>query len=396
MPETLPALSLVAVPGRRHVTLDVAREAERRGFAGLYVPSMFGNMAQCTALALATGRAVFGTAIAPIYSRTVEDFAQSAAFIHETSGGRFRFGIGVAHAPSHRRMGVVPGRPLADIRDFVARFRTYDGFGALPPIILAALRKRMVALAGEIADGLIFANGSRSHMRESLSALPAAKRGHPDFLVANMIPTCIADDIEAAKAVNRRTLTRYTLLPNYRNYWKEAGYIEEMTAIETAIAENREADIPSLMSDRWLADATLFGPAARVREGVAAWRDAGVTTPILVPSSAYGNQLKAVEEIFAALHDARRTASPPLATLVIAGPGRRAISRCPGRFALGDKEIGTLRQSDSGHCSRSATEILPVFGDTQYLHKTLGILSPEILPAYLPLCGSRSARLTAN
>ncbi|TMK26977.1 MAG: LLM class flavin-dependent oxidoreductase [Alphaproteobacteria bacterium] len=158
----------------------------------------------------------------------------------------------------------------------------------------------MVALAGEIADGLIFANGSRSHMRESLSALLAAKRGHPDFLVANMIPTCIADDIEAAKTVNRRTLTRYTLLPNYRNYWKEAGYIDEMTAIETAIAENREADIPSLMSDRWLADATLFGPAARVREGVAAWRDAGVTTPILVPSSAYGNQLKAVEEIFAA------------------------------------------------------------------------------------------------
>ena len=197
-------------------------------------------------------------------------------------------------------MGVVPGRPLADIRDFVARFRAYDGFGALPPIILAALRKRMVALAGEIADGLVFANGSRSHMRESLSALPAAKRGDPDFLVANMIPTCIADDIEAAKAVNRRTLTRYTLLPNYRNYWKEAGYIEEMTAIETAVAENREADIPSLMSDRWLADATLFGPAARVREGVAAWRDAGVTTPILVPSSAYGNQLKAVEEIFAA------------------------------------------------------------------------------------------------
>ena len=126
------------------------------------------------------------------------------------------------------------------------------------------------------------------------------KRGNPDFFVANMIPTCIADDIEAAKAVNRRTLTRYTLLPNYRNYWKEAGYIDEMTAIETAIAENREADIPSLMSDRWLADATLFGPAARVREGVAAWRDAGVTTPILVPSSAYGNQLKAVEEIFAA------------------------------------------------------------------------------------------------
>ncbi len=300
MSDPLPALSLVAVPGRRRVTLDIAREAERRGFAGIYVPSIFGNMAQSTALAFATERLVFGTAIAPIYARTVEDFAQSAAYIHEISGGRFRFGIGVAHAPSHLRMGVTPGKPLADIRAFVAKFRSYDGLGALPPIVLAALRKRMVALAGEIADGLIFANGSRSHMADSLSVLSAEKRADPGFLVANMIPTCISDDVEAAKAVNRRTLTRYTMLPNYRNYWKEAGYVEEMTAIEAAIAAGREAEIPSLMSDRWLADATLFGPAAQVREGVEAWHAAGVSTPILVPSSAVGNQLKAVEEIFAA------------------------------------------------------------------------------------------------
>ncbi len=300
MPEILPALSLVAVPGRRKLTLDIAREAERRGFAGIYVPSIFGNMAQSTALALATERIVFGTAIAPIYARTVEDFAHSAAYIHELSNGRFRFGIGVAHAPSHIRMGVTPGKPLSDIRTFVARFRGYEGLGALPPIVLAALRKHMVALAGEIADGLIFANGSRSHMPESLSVLPAEKRRNPNFLIANMIPTCIAEDVEAAKAVNRRTLTRYLLLPNYRNYWKEAGYIEEMAAIESAITEGREGDLPGLMSDRWLADATLFGPASAVRDGVIAWREAGVSTPILVPSSAYGNQLKAVEEIFAA------------------------------------------------------------------------------------------------
>jgi alkanesulfonate monooxygenase SsuD/methylene tetrahydromethanopterin reductase-like flavin-dependent oxidoreductase (luciferase family) len=300
MPEALPALSLVAVPGRRRVTLNLAAEAERRGFSGLYVPSMFGNMAQSTALALTTERIAFATAISPIYARTVEDFAQSAAFIHELSGGRFRFGIGVAHAPSHLRMGVTVGKPLADIRAFVARFRAHEGFGPLPPIILAALRRGMVALAGEIADGLVFANASRSHMTESLSVLPAEKRRNPGFLVANMIPTCIADDVAAAKAVNRRTLTRYTMLPNYRNYWKEAGYVEEMAAIEAAVAAGRETDIPGLMSDRWLADATLFGPAAAVRDGIAAWREAGVSTPILVPSSASGNQLKALEEIFAA------------------------------------------------------------------------------------------------
>jgi len=300
MHDDLPALSLVAVPGRRRVTIEVAGEAERRGFSGLYMPSIFGNMAQSTALALATERILFGTAIAPIYARTVEDFAHSAAYIHEVSGGRFRFGIGVAHAPSHLRMGVTAGPPLGDIREFVAKFRSYEGIGELPPIILAALRRRMVRLAGEIAQGLIFANASRSHMAASLAVLPPEKRADPAFLVANMIPTCISDDIAAARAVNRRTLTRYTMLPNYRNYWKEAGYIEEMAAIEAALAAGRRDDLPGLMSERWLADATLFGPAAMVRDGVAAWRDAGVTTPILVPSSTEGNQLKAIEEIFTA------------------------------------------------------------------------------------------------
>jgi alkanesulfonate monooxygenase SsuD/methylene tetrahydromethanopterin reductase-like flavin-dependent oxidoreductase (luciferase family) len=288
------------MPGRRRQMIDLCRDAERRGFTGIYVPSPMGNMSMCEALSWQTERIPFATSIVPIYQRTMIDFCQSAAMMHEVSGGRFSLGIGIAHGPSYVRMGVTPGKPLGDIRAFVEKMRSFEGIGPLPPIILAALRKRMVALAGEIADGLIFANASRSHMRESLSVLPAAKRDDADFLVANMIPTCIADDVEAAKAVNRRTLTRYTLLPNYRNYWKEAGYAEEMAAIVAAAAGGRQADIPSLMSDKWLADATLFGTAAQVRDGIQAWRDAGVTTPVIVPSSASGNQIKAVEELFAA------------------------------------------------------------------------------------------------
>ena len=99
--------------------------------------------------------------------------------------------------------------------------------------------------------------------------------------------------------MNRRTLTSYGFLPNYRNYWREAGYDQEMDAIEKAIAEGRNADVPSYFSDRWLEDNTLFGPAAKVRDGVAAWKAAGVKDLILVPSSAAGNQLKAIEEVFA-------------------------------------------------------------------------------------------------
>ncbi|HEY4043756.1 MAG TPA: LLM class flavin-dependent oxidoreductase [Rhodopila sp.] len=299
-PAPLPAISLVAVPGRRRRTIEIAQEIERRGFAGIYSPSMFGNISLCEALAWNTDRVPFGTAIAPIYQRTIGDFAQSAAVMQEISGGRFRLGIGVAHGPSHVRMGVTPGKPLGDIRNFVEKFRAQEGLGALPPIIVAALRQKMVALAGEIAEGVVFANASRSHMAASLAALPAHRRADPGFFIGNMIPTCISDDIEAAKAVNRRTLINYGFLPNYRNYWKEAGYQEEMRAIETAIAEGRKDDVPKYFSDKWLADNTLFGPAAKVREGVEAWHDAGVRDVIIVPSSAAGNQIQALQEVFAA------------------------------------------------------------------------------------------------
>ena len=299
MPEALPALCLIAMPGRRRRTIELGQEAERRGFAGLYVPSPTGGMSTCEALAWNTKSVPFGTAIAPIYQRTIIDFAQSAAMMHEVSGGRFRLGIGIAHGPAYVRMGVTPGKPLADIRAFIEKFRAEQSFGPQPPIIVAALRKRMVALAGELAEGVVFANAALSHMGQSLAALPANKR-NADFFIGNMIPTCISDDVDAAREVNRRTLTNYAFLPNYRNYWKEAGYVEEMDAIETAVAEGRRDDVRKYLTDKWLADNTLFGPAAKVREGLAAWRDAGVHTPILVPSSAAGNQMKAIDEVFAA------------------------------------------------------------------------------------------------
>ena len=299
MPQTLPAICIIATPNRRRAAVEVAQEAERLGFAGIYTPSPFGNMPFCEALAWNTTRIPFATAIAPIYQRTIEDFAQTAAFLHEISGGRFSLGIGIAHGPSYVRMGVTPGKPLGDTRNFVEKYHSYDKLGAMPPVIIATLRKRMIQLAGELGQGLIFANASLKHTPESLSVLADAQRTEGKFFIGNMIPTCISDDIEAAKAVNRRTLTSYAQLPNYRNYWKEAGYQEEMEAIELCIAENRHDDIPKYLHDRWLADCTLFGTAAQVRDGVEAWREAGVHTPVIVASSATGNQMKALAEVFA-------------------------------------------------------------------------------------------------
>ena len=91
-------------------------------------------------------------------------------------------------------------------------------------------------------------------------------------------------------------MINYVSLPNYRNYWKAVGYVEEMEAIEAAL-ENKERDrLPELMSDVWLDDCTLSGTASEVRDGLDACAELGVQ-PIAVMSSTSGGQLKAVQEL---------------------------------------------------------------------------------------------------
>lgn len=297
----MPAVSLAAVPGRRGRTMELAQEIERRGFTGIYGPSVNDVMGLCRSLAHVTTTIRFGTSIQPIYLRQPVDLAQSASAIHELSDGRFRLGIGVSHGPANARLDVKVGAPLSDMRGYVEALRASERqrSGPLPPIVLAALRDKMLALAVEIADGAVWANAARSHMAAQLAAVPP-ERIEAGFFVGCMIPTVIDDDRAAASQVHRRTLSGYVALPNYRNYWKQAGYVEEMEAIEAALASGRREQVPELMSDRWLSDVTLFGSAHQVREGVEEWLSAGVSTPILVPSSSRGGQMEAFEDLFEA------------------------------------------------------------------------------------------------
>jgi hypothetical protein len=101
----LPAVALAATPGRRRATLELAREIEAKGFAGAYCASFGDALGLCEALALTTERIAFGTAIANLYTRHVSEYAQTAALIHELSGGRFQFGVGISHAPVNDRLG---------------------------------------------------------------------------------------------------------------------------------------------------------------------------------------------------------------------------------------------------------------------------------------------------
>ena len=276
--------------------VDLAVDIERRGFSGIHMPSFGDALGLSLSIAHATTTIEFGTSIQPIYLQHPVAMATTAAYLHEISGGRFHLGLGVTHGPVVERLKAKTGKPLADMRGYVEEMKgAGEQQGGLPPLTLATLRDKMVALSVEIADGAVWANASRDRMAHSLSLIPDERKAD-GFFIGNMIPTVIDDDIEAARARNRKTLTGYVALPNYRNYWKDAGFEEEMAGVEAA---GRDADaVQAAMSDRWLDNCTLSGPAARVREGIDAWFDAGVTTPIVVPPSTSGGQAKAFQEVF--------------------------------------------------------------------------------------------------
>lgn len=300
MTDRMPALSLAASPGRRAQIVELAADIERRGFSGIYCPSFGDAMGLCLSIAHATSTIAFGTSIQPIYLQHPIALATSASYLNEIAEGRFSLGVGVTHGPVIKRLGVATGKPLTDMRNYVDEMRAAaEPMGGLPPVVLATLRDKMVGLSVEIGDGAVWANASRSRMAHSLSLIPDDRRSS-GFSIGNMIPTVIDDDLGAARARNLKTLSGYVALPNYRNYWKDAGYEEEMTAVEVAIAAGDREGVATAMSDAWLDDCTLSGSVGRVRDGVEAWFDAGVTAPIVVPSSTSGGQKVAFAELFAA------------------------------------------------------------------------------------------------
>lgn len=298
MTDRMPAISLAAVPGRRAQTVELVKEIEDRGFSGIYCPSFGDAMGLCLSIAHATSTIEFGTSIQPIYLQHAVSLATSASYLHEIAEGRFRLGVGVTHGPVIKRLRVETGKPLSDMREYVETMRAVsESMGGLPPVVLATLRDKMVGLSVEVGDGAVWANASRSRMEHSLSFVPDARQAD-DFWIGNMIPTVIDDDIDAARARNRKTLQGYVALPNYRNYWIDAGYEAEMAGVSKALEAGDKDGVLAAMSDDWLDDCTLSGSVGRVREGVEAWFDAGVTSPIIVPSSTSGGQVKAFAELF--------------------------------------------------------------------------------------------------
>jgi alkanesulfonate monooxygenase SsuD/methylene tetrahydromethanopterin reductase-like flavin-dependent oxidoreductase (luciferase family) len=295
---SMPAVSVIGTPTKRNAILGLATEAERRGFAGLASPGVHGNLAMCGSLAHVTETIPFWTSIQPIYHGHPVEVAITAGHLFEVSGGRFRLGIGVSHAPTMNRLGIDTGKPLHDMAEYVAAIRAAARpAGQLPPLYLATLRNKMLDLALEVADGAIWANASQRYMPTQVARVEAARQD--GFFLANMVPTVIDADLDAARAIHRKTLSGYLTLPSYRAYWKLAGYDEEMAAVEAALAAGERDRLPELMTDAWLDDCTISGSAHAVRDRLDQWMAMGVL-PIAVMSSTTGGQAVAIGELFAA------------------------------------------------------------------------------------------------
>jgi len=299
-----PAVSMVAPAKKRHAILELARRAEELKFAGIACPSLGATMGLCVSLAHSTNEIKFWTSIQPIYYSHAIEMANTAAHIHEVSNGRFALGLGVSHGPVIDRLGATTATPLADIKNYLATMKAQERFsGDLPPIYLAALRNKMMHLASEISNGAIWANASRKSIATQIALLPDSKRSN--MFLANMIPTVISDDVEAARAIHRKTLVGYVTLPNYRNYWRACGYGEQIDAFEKILSESakesRNAEIISAMDNEWLDDCTISGDVDTVRERLYGWSQIGVL-PIAVMSSTSGGQAQAISQLFDAFN----------------------------------------------------------------------------------------------
>ncbi|MFM8651456.1 MAG: LLM class flavin-dependent oxidoreductase [Acidimicrobiaceae bacterium] len=295
-----PAVSMVAPAKKRHAILELARRAEELNFAGIACPSLGATMGLCVSLAHSTNEIKFWTSIQPIYYSHAIEMANTAAHIHEVSNGRFALGLGVSHGPVVDRLGATTTTPLADIKNYLAAMKAQERFsGDLPPIYLAALRNKMMHLASEISNGAIWANASRKSIAAQIALLPDSKRSN--MFLANMIPTVISDDVDAARAIHRKTLVGYVTLPNYRNYWRACGYGEQIDAFEKILSESakesRNTEIISAMDNEWLDDCTISGDVDTVRERLYGWAQIGVL-PIAVMSSTSGGQAQAISQLF--------------------------------------------------------------------------------------------------
>ena len=290
-----------------------SRRAEALGYDAVFIPESFNDsLAWAQAVAAATTRVQVGTAITNVYLRHPTLLAQEAAAVQEFSGGRLLLGLGVGHRPVNASLGIEMGDPLAKMREVLGIVRQAFVKGPhqprpkTPPALLAAaLAPRMVDLAGELADGVIFNLFPIERYRR---AIPWLHRGaqragrRPQDVTVYHFTTCyFGDDRAACLHEAKRMLARYANLPFYGNMLAQSGYAREVERVRAAWKTKDVAAAEAAVSDEMAAGVTLVGDPAECRRQIRAYRMAGADRVIVFPNPVGEARAAAVERALVGL-----------------------------------------------------------------------------------------------
>jgi len=265
-------------PGALTDLRDQLRQAAGDGFASAWISNIFGLDA-LTALAVAGSQVPgieLGTAVVPTYPRHPAALAQQALTVALAVGGRLALGIGLSHRIVIEDMyGHSFERPARHMSEYLSillpllngeaadfagdTMRAKIGL-SVPragrvPVLLAAMAPAMLRLAGQRADGTVLWMTGPATVRDYVapainSAAEAA--GRPAPRVVCILPVCVTDDTDLARARAARIFAIYGQLPSYR-----------------AMLDREGAEGP--------ADVAITGDEETVGAQIMALADAGVT-----------------------------------------------------------------------------------------------------------------------
>ena len=290
---TLPLPMLPLADHAEHV-----RRAEAAGYTDVWSGETNGpdGFTPVTLAAAWTERVRLGTGVVGVFTRGPALLAQQAAALADASGGRFALGIGVSSdriVEGWNRMRLE--RPVSRMSETIDFLREVLGGGrgnggfkleqppAEPvPIIVAALRGRMLALAGEKGDGA-FTNFL------PLAGLPRVKQAladAPDGFELLCRFFCLPGPREQVEPLARWMFASYATVPFYEAFFRWLGYgepIEEMVA-----AWRRKDRDAATAAAPWelIEDIFIFGEPAEMKQRLARFVEGGITVPVLTPITA--------------------------------------------------------------------------------------------------------------
>jgi F420-dependent oxidoreductase-like protein len=304
------------------IDIDYVREAERLGYEAVWCGEAYGSDAVSpVAWILAqTSRIKAGTGIMQIPARTPALAAMTAMTLQALSGGRFLLGVG----PSGPQVvegwhGVPYGKPLLRTREYVAIIRQilaregpleyrgehyripYDGpdaTGLAKPlksivhgdprlkIYTASIAPAGLRLAGEIADGVLpyFMSPEKAAAIAGPVAQGVEKAGSgkrlADIDIAPYVRVSLGDDLARCRDALRPGLALYIggMGARSKNYYndlaKRLGYEAAAAEIQDLYLSGRRQEAAAKVPDALIEETSLVGPRARIRDRLAAWREA--------------------------------------------------------------------------------------------------------------------------